>query len=48
MRLGIALAIQAIATFLVGGGGPPPPIEDGTQLDFSNSANSGHVVTAGM
>jgi hypothetical protein len=48
MQIGLGLTIQLVALLTRLASGPPPAIEDGTQLDFSNALNSGHVVTAGM
>jgi hypothetical protein len=49
MQAGLSLSIPGVAALQSRTpSGPPPAIEDGTQLDFSNALNSGHVVTAGM
>lgn len=45
----IGIGIGLSPAFGSGGGDTTPPSGgDGTQLDFSESANSGHIVTVGL
>ncbi len=44
-QFALALLVLSSSTFVPG---TPPSGGDGTQLDFSQAENSGHIVTAGL